>query len=121
MANNHIQSVSNNKGDLKVEAKEKETGKTSQSGGFGSSSAYPAHKGEQLESLYKIAILGIIIAIIMLAFDILRDNNLYGKIAEMEKQIMRCEIEELQKEIIDQQNAKKIIETERNDKKEKSK
>ena len=113
MTNNNFQSVSSDKEDLKVENREQETKKTFQSGEKFTSlyRAYPAHKGEQLELLYKIAILGIIIAIIMLAFDLWRDESLHVRITELERQIANYKIQ-MSEEIIKQQKQINHIENE---------
>lgn len=57
------------------------------------SDAYPASKGENLEKLYKIAIVVIAVAIFILAFDIWRDNTLHSRITELERQIANYRIE----------------------------
>lgn len=69
--------------------------KTSQSGDTSSSAAqaYPLSKGEQLETLYKVAILGIVLAIFILAIDIWRDNSLHTRITEIERQVADYKIE----------------------------
>lgn len=55
---------------------------------------------KMLNSLIVGAIIGIVLLIAGIVCDLVRDNSLYGEISEIEKQIMRCKIEELQKEII---------------------
>ncbi len=52
-----------------------------------SSKAYPASKGENLELMYKIAIIGIVLAILILVFDVWRDNSLHSRITELERQV----------------------------------
>ncbi len=51
------------------------------------SDAYPASKGENLEKLYKIAIIAIAIAIFILAVDIWQDNILHSRITELEREV----------------------------------
>ncbi len=72
--------------------KEKTNPETKQSGGS-NLSAYPASEGEKLESLYKIAIIGIVIAICVLAFNIWQNNSLHTRITELEKDIAQYKIE----------------------------
>jgi len=77
---------------------------TLQSGGktLSNKDAYPLDKGERLETLYNIAVIGIVIAILILVFDIWRDNSLHTRITELERQVAEYKID-LSEKIIKQQ------------------
>jgi len=64
--------------------------------------AYPEERGKMLENLLFAAIIGVVLTLLVLTFDAIRDNKLYERIIELERELASYKVENI-KEFMEQQ------------------